>query len=841
MAITVTPNLSEISLCESAGGGWSAGTTNDAFALQGTYCLGLKVSQAESALVTYTFGSPVPMNNGEHIFFWFQIQGVPDTQAAGGTRLYVEDSSGNYGYFNMYGSENYPGGWVCACYAPGAPYTTGSGTVNTASISKVGIRFKVLSKALGNNPNCFWDAVRYGTGLTITSGASDAINFDGIYNVDDDFNYKYGVYIVQGLLTFGGTGSENVDFTETNKIVIFPNNSFALSTFYGLKVQAGSGTTNFKLGGVTGSGSDAIGSSGVTITAPGTPAWKFTASGTTISQLKIYSSTFNKVSPAEFGTTSTVLGGSGKTIDLIDNAFTTPSQIVRNLSSSANLNQLRNKVSFASDSVASMDLYAGADTPSSEWQIIGTSSSGGKGFRSTASGTQEIDISNHNFNQMDKPYITIAADETWNSINPNWTIVTTGQTELDFLNSTSNIVNEKYTLNATVQQTDGTKLENAYTYVYEGLVNLDLPADNRQPTNTSGFATSDVLSATYVDSGGTALTKTAYGNFALKVYKYTYSPFVSSLGASLSTQVDQSVTLLDDSALSQSDQATAIASGSGITVTQSATNPNSLITFENGSGTLSATETVTGSPSGASGTVVEISDGDSSAGKVFLNSRNGTAFTNGDSLSNGGSWSADYTDNSEKRFTWEVDCATKSIQVTYDYLAAKMAEATPDSIFLDVMIWGQATESQLLYSGASGFYTKRNNSQGVFLSNRGAGTVAYFTANDGTTWAPSISTTLEVNGVKTGEEPTNYVRCYIEAITETGPEPEGTILMSEYADQSYGTEGYYKATQPYSYTIDQPVKIRARYKGYLPFEATSTIEASGLKVTAVWQVDPNFE
>jgi len=601
------------------------------------------------------------------------------------------------------------------------------------------------------------------------------------------------------------------------------------------------GTTSFQLGNVTGSGSSAIGSSGITVSTQGTQTWQLSATGGYVNNFKLYANTLINAAPIQLGSTSSALGTSGKTIDIIDNNFNSPSQVVRNIASASTINQLRNKISFATDSVASMDLYAAADTPSSEWQIIGTSASGyGRGFRSTQAGTQTINVSNHNFNQMYKPYIIIDSSETWNSINPTWTIVTSGQAELDFLNATSNQVNEKYTLDVTVQETDGTKLQYAYTYVYEGLVNLDLPADNRQTTNSSGFATSDILSSNYVDSGGTALTKTAYGNFALKVYKYTYSPFVSSLGASLSASLAQSVTLLEDSAISQSNQATAISSGSGITPTQSVTNPNSLITYSVGSGTLSATNTVTGSPSGASGTVVEISDGDSSAGKTFLNSRNGTAFANGDSLSNGAGWTADYTDDSEKRFTWEVDCVTKSIQVTYDYLAAKMAESTPDSIFLDVMIWGQAVEGQLMYSGASGFYTKRNNSQGVFLSNRGAGTIAYFTANDGTTWAPSISTTLEVNGVKTGSEPTNYVRCYIEATTG-GPETPGTILMSEYADQSYGSEGYYKATQPYTYTSDQPVKIRARYKGYLPFEALGAITSAGLIITAIWQTDSNYQ
>jgi hypothetical protein len=45
------------------------------------------------------------------------------------------------------------------------------------------------------------------------------------------------------------------------------------------------------------------------------------------------------------------------------------------------------------------------------------------------------------------------------------------------------------------------------------------------------------------------------------------------------------------------------------------------------------------------------------------------------------------------------------------------------------------------------------------------------------------------------------------------------------------------AQQPYDYTSAQPVMIRARLRGYLPFQSTGSIGASGLTVTAVWQRD----
>ena len=63
--------------------------------------------------------------------------------------------------------------------------------------------------------------------------------------------------------------------------------------------------------------------------------------------------------------------------------------------------------------------------------------------------------------------------------------------------------------------------------------------------------------------------------------------------------------------------------------------------------------------------------------------------------------------------------------------------------------------------------------------------------------------------------------------------------MNEEAQTAVG-DGTYKATENYSYTSDQPVIVRARYRGFLPFEATGTITSSGLTVSAVWQTDPNY-
>ena len=87
--------MTTISLCESTSG-WSGGGTNDAFKLEGQYCLGDKVSEAVGSLRMFTFGSNQDMSNGEHIYAWVLVQGKPDTKANGGFSRMSKHQTGSF-------------------------------------------------------------------------------------------------------------------------------------------------------------------------------------------------------------------------------------------------------------------------------------------------------------------------------------------------------------------------------------------------------------------------------------------------------------------------------------------------------------------------------------------------------------------------------------------------------------------------------------------------------------------------------------------------------------------------------------------------------------------------
>ena len=259
MAITVTPNLTQISDCESTSG-WSGGATNASFQLQGSNCLGEKVSNVLQTVRTYTFGSNQNMTN-KFIIMTMLITGKADTKANGGYRIYVEDSSGNNGTWYVAGSDTHPGGWGYFVVDPSTTPTSGSGTINVASIAKVGVQMKTLSTSLGNNANAFWDICWYGTGLKITSGTTDGATFEDFATADDTNFYGIiqkinGVYFVQGALEIGDT-STSIDFDDDGSIVVWKDNEFLPDSLNKLIVNgysAGTVNVNIKNGVLYGSG-----------------------------------------------------------------------------------------------------------------------------------------------------------------------------------------------------------------------------------------------------------------------------------------------------------------------------------------------------------------------------------------------------------------------------------------------------------------------------------------------------------------------------------------------------------------------------------------------------------
>lgn len=152
-----------------------------------------------------------------------------------------------------------------------------------------------------------------------------------------------------------------------------------------------------------------------------------------------------------------------------------------------------------------------------------------------------------------------------------------------------------------------------------------------------------------------------------------------------------------------------------------------------------------------------------------------------------------------------------------------------DLKYLDALIWSEDTEPQILKLGGNGYFTNRVSSRGVWLANRGSGTVQHFTANDGTLVVPPTEVTLTVNAKEPGGTAVEGINVRIER-NDTG------ALIAE---GSTNVSGVF--TVPFNFTGDLLVNIIARNKAFEDNGATETITAAGLTIPFTMQPDTDVD
>lgn len=265
MAISVTPNLTTVSTCDSTTG-WAGGIAQFVLdtnvPIQGTGCLAAWINNTTSAIQYYTFTAVNMAAAGHHVYIRMLVQnGQADTKANGGYRIVLYTDASNYATWYVGGSDTVESGWVLFVVDPSSTPTSQVGTFDPTSVTRIGVQFKIVTagrKWLGSYVyNVFWDIVRYGTGLTITSGATDAITLEDIYQIDFNSTNKYGVvlkqagaYILNGKLTFGSASSGSIDFNMTDEVLLCPNIPEVGDNFNAIEVLGNSaGTSNFEVSG----------------------------------------------------------------------------------------------------------------------------------------------------------------------------------------------------------------------------------------------------------------------------------------------------------------------------------------------------------------------------------------------------------------------------------------------------------------------------------------------------------------------------------------------------------------------------------------------------------------
>lgn len=432
---------------------------------------------------------------------------------------------------------------------------------------------------------------------------------------------------------------------------------------------------------------------------------------------------------------------------------------------------------------------------------------------------ETIELSNVIFSGV-PGYFDVRQNKTINLIDPVWDVTT--YTQLTWTGtSTGNVLNDRRSVIATIQDATGTVQQNALVAVYENTITATLALELVSDVN--GLVNDSFIYKAHATNSVT----TTYGGHALRIDKWLYLPFVKD---QVSTEkVSGSFTIGLDSNIVQATQATAITDGAGIVWTED-TNPSDLIAYTGGSGTALADMIITFTPSGAVGTLTEIADGDSTAGKLHFKSRNATAIANGDTFSRtggtAGTFSGTYTNASAQQFSIWIEANAKSYQTQHDYWAARTSETTLNTIGRVAHNWGRGQQARVINRSGASFSTNRSNGKGIYIVNGGAGTVGFMTDDNGGTFTPSASVTLTITVLddSTGLPIATTARVYI-ADTATK-----TQIMAQAVD------GSGVATLGYSYTVPVPIVGWAREfsltgTDYVQKDFSGSITASGFSLT----------
>lgn len=301
---------------------WTGGSLDTDSEVQGTGCIGAKVSNATNVF-SYAGTSRDFIggaNDGDHIYTWLNcLTPNLDTIANGGLRIRIGDSATVYREFYVGGDgtvsdDPYAGGWKCFVVDPTLAADSSrifdTGTPDMNICDTFGGVIATVAMISGNFNNGLIDAIRIGSGLRVINGTTPdpAATFADFISEDEGTkNNKYGVCrnvggvnLFQGKLFFGD-GTTTTVFTDTDAVCVWENANVA-TDFYELYINTDA-TVTF------GAISSGVTSGGCFFDSEDTgSAYSITVveGGTVEAILNAYASTFNEFRIASFNPSTTL-------------------------------------------------------------------------------------------------------------------------------------------------------------------------------------------------------------------------------------------------------------------------------------------------------------------------------------------------------------------------------------------------------------------------------------------------------------------------------------------------------------------------------------------------------
>lgn len=268
------------------GGGTTAAYNPDAF-VQGTESVGCKYPNKDGQVYvtlasTYSFAA-AGNAEGQFVYIWMNIQsnGQFDTIGASppGLSIIMGTNINNYRRWAIAGDANDNGwgsGWKCFVIDPTTAGETDQGTYNSSTINIVGI--DINSDTSVRADSIFIDEITIAKGLRVTGSATAGDSWGEIKTWCMDtpgtrrfgfLDEREGVYYVKGKL-FVGAATGNTVFNDDGKIIKFETTEYyngtawvssVPSTFAGIELEDGTGTTIFEDGILVGTDNGRSGSS----------------------------------------------------------------------------------------------------------------------------------------------------------------------------------------------------------------------------------------------------------------------------------------------------------------------------------------------------------------------------------------------------------------------------------------------------------------------------------------------------------------------------------------------------------------------------------------------------
>lgn len=501
MAISVdgTTNMTDVSMCDSITG-WAGGMSQFALdtgvKVQGTGSLSGWINATTSATEYYAITS-VDMSGGDHIYVWMFCSGVVDTQANGGYRIVLfsgADYVSNFATFYVGGNDTHGTGWQLMCCDASASPDLETGTFDNTDVIAVGVAFKTLTAAISKGKefinNCYWDAVRYGTGLIVTSASTDDIDYEDIYGVDNNSTYKYGViqkaygaYVQTGEIIFGGTSTETVDVLIENEVLLFPSNEYTASGFYSV----------LPLGNATNPTYITI--AGCYLKSAGLEKFIFDASGANINTLSIDGSTFDNAGKCTFTSGQSVTNTTFNACNIV-----TPS------GATFTGNKITNPTASGIDT-ASM-LYPWDTDNTQDLQFILSSGAVGHGILIDTTGTYTF--TGHTFDGFAETDGSTGSECVFNDSGGSVTINIVGGDTPTIHNGTSasTTVNNSVYLTVNVKDKDNVAISGVQTAIFgsggASLMNMDTTASGIAQTTYNFASDKDIYYRVRKSSAGGA-------------------------------------------------------------------------------------------------------------------------------------------------------------------------------------------------------------------------------------------------------------------------------------------------------------------------------------------------